>query len=256
MPRRMWTAVLAMAFVLSGCQVTLSAGIDMGTDGSGTVRAGVGFDDEALREVGDLGALFRADDLRQAGWEVVGPTKEDDGLTWLRASKGFDDPDEAVQVAAQLSGSAGPFRDFRVTHEGSLLRTRTSFTGVVDLSAGLVGLSDAELQAALGDFDLGLDVEGLRRRFGDTLGDRVRVQVSTRLPGKVEATSTGGGPPVIDGGRAVWTPPMGERIELVAEGQQTRLATLVLGAVALVVVATGLVVVGLRVRKRRRQARR
>lgn len=242
---------LVLALTTTGCQITLSAGIDMGPDGKGTVRAGVGFDDEALAEVGDLSAALRADDLRQAGWEVAGPAKEDDGLTWLRASRKFDGPEEAMRVAAQLSGGDGPFRDFRVTRESSLLRTQTSFSGVVDLGGGLAGLSDAELQAALGDFDLGLDLEGLRRRFGDVLGDRVRVEVSAKLPGDIDANT-----PTIKGGRAVWTPTLGERIELVAAGRLTRLAPLVYGSLALVLVAAGLAVVGLRARKRRRQARR
>ncbi len=242
---------VGLAFVATGCQVTLSAGIDVRDDGSGTVRAGVGFDDEALAEVGDLGAGLRADDLRAAGWEVVGPAKEDDGLTWVRASKGFDDPDEAAVVAAQLSGPDGPFEDFRVTREHSLLRTRTSFAGTTDLSAGLAGLSDADLQSALGDFDLGLDLEGLRRRFGDTLGDRVRVQVSARLPGEVEANGA-----TVDGGRAVWTPAPGERVELLAEGDLRRLAPLVYGFVTLVVVSIGFAAVVLRLRQRRRLSRR
>lgn len=257
MPRRVRIAVVALALALAlfatGCQVTLSARIDLRADGSGTVHAGVGFDDEAVREIGDLGAALRADDLRRAGWEVVGPTREDDGLTWVRASKGFEDPDEAAVVAAELSGPDGPFQDFQVTHERSLLRTRTSFRGVVDLTGGLAGLSDADLQTALGDFDLGLDLEGLRRRFGDALGDRVRVEVSAGLPGQVEAEGA-----TVDGGRAVWTPAPGERLELAATGDLRRLAPLVYGTLALVAVAGGLVVFVLRarVRRRKRQARR
>ncbi len=241
---------LALALFASGCQVTLSAGIDVRADGSGTVRAGAGFDDEALAEIGDLGSALRVDDLRAAGWEVVGPEKEDDGRTWVRAAKDFDDPDQAAVVAAELSGPDGPFRDFRVTRERSLLRTRTSFTGVVDLTAGLAGLSDADLQAALGDFDLGIDLEGLQRRFGDALGDRVRVEVSAGLPGKVEADTA-----TVDGSRAVWRPAAGERLELTATGDLRRLRPLVYGFLALVAVAAGLTVVVLRARVRRRKRR-
>jgi len=253
--------VLALALAATGCQVTLAADIDVRADGSGTVRAGVGFDAEALAQIGDLGAALRTDDLRQAGWEILGPTTEDDGLTWVRASKGFADPQEAAVVAAQLNAPGGPFTDLRVTRDRSLLRTRTSFAGVVDLSAGLASLSDDELQAALGDFDLGLDLEGLRRRFGDSLADRVRVQVSATLPGKVALPESGtapagGGGPTVDGGRVVWTPALGERIELAATGTLTRGAPLAYGALALVLVASGLAVVGLRTRKRRRSARR
>ncbi len=253
MPRRTCLAVLVLVLALfgTGCQVTLSAGIELKADGSGTIRAGVGFDDEALAEIGDLAAALRADDLRAAGWEVVGPAEEDDGLTWLRASRPFDDPEEAAVVAAQLSGPDGPFRDFKVSRERSLFRTRTSFTGVADLTAGLAGLSDADLQAALDDFDLGLDVEGLERRFGDALGDRVKVEVSVKLPGKIEAETA-----TVDDGRAVWTPAPGERIELVAQGDLRRLAPLVYGSLALVVAALGLAAVVLRTRQRRRLARR
>src|SRR5205085_609361 len=86
----------------TGCQVTLTAGVDLGADGSGTVHAGIGFDDEAVGEIGDLGAALRTDDMRAAGWDVVGPAKEDDGLTWVRAAKGFDDPDEAAAGAAEV----------------------------------------------------------------------------------------------------------------------------------------------------------
>ena len=247
-------AVVALALFATGCHVTLSAGIDLRADGSGTVHAGVGFDDEALAEVGDLGAALRADDLRRAGWEVVGPAQEDDGLTWVRAAKAFDDVEEAAAVAGELSGPNGPFRDFRVTRERSLFRTRTSFTGVVDLTAGLTGLSDADLQAAVGDFDLGLDVEGLQRRFGDTLGDRARVEVSAELPGKVEAEPA----TTVDGGRAVWTTAVGERVELAARGDLRRLGPLVIGALVLVLVAGGLAAVMLRarVRRRKQQSRR
>jgi len=243
-------AVVALALFATGCHVTLATGIDLRADGSGTIHAGAGFDDEAVAEIGDLGAALRADDLRAAGWEVVGPAKEDDGLTWVRASKGFEDPDEAAVVAAQLSGPDGPFRDFRVTRTRSLLRTTTSFAGVVDLTNGLAGLSDADLQAALGDFDLGLDVDGLRRRFGDSLGDRVRVEVSAKLPGKVAAATA-----TVDHGRAVWTPAPGDRVELVATGDLRRLAPLVYGTLALVAVTAGLAVVGLRTRVRRRKRR-
>ncbi|MEA2826197.1 MAG: hypothetical protein QOG43_636 [Actinomycetota bacterium] len=247
----MVVAAVVLALCATGCQVTLAAGIDVRADGSGTVRAGVGFDDEAMAEIGDLGAAFRADDLRAAGWEVVGPAPEDDGLTWLRASRHFDDPDEAAVVAAQLSGPEGPFRDFKVTQERSLFRTRTTFTGVTDLTAGLAGLNDADLQAALGDFDLGLDVEGLKRRFGDALGEKVRVEVSAKLPGKIEAATA-----TVDHGRAVWTPTPGQRIDLVARGDLRRLGPLVYGSLALVVVALGLAAVVLRARQRRRLARR
>ena len=250
-----WTgaAVVALALALgaSGCNVVLSTGVDVGDDGSGVVHAGVGFDDAALAEVGDLRAALQVDDLRQAGWTVTGPAKEADGLTWVRASKGFDAVEEAAAIARQLSGPDGPFRDFTVTRKRTLLRTRTKFTGVVDLTAGLTGLSDAELQAALGDFDLDLDVEGLNRRVGDSEADGVLVEVRADLPGKAQATPI---TPFVQGGRVRWTAVPGDHLEFEATAELTRIAYVVYGALALVGAAAALVVV-LRIRLRRRQRR-
>jgi len=240
----MWRLCCVAAVVLlagTGCQMTLAAGVDARPDGSGTVRAGVGLDGEALRQVGDLAALLRVDDLRQAGWEVQGPEAEDDGLTWVRASKRFADPREAERAMAQLSGPAGPFQDFRLTRSGSLLRTRTTFTGTVDLAAGLAGLVDPELAERLGGGDPGLDA----------LAKAARVEVSAGLPGSITSNA-----PVTSGGRAVWTPEMGSQLTLSAEGDLRRLASLVYGALAVAAVTVALVLVVVRRRGRAHSSNR
>src|SRR5688572_31113088 len=107
--------VVLLAWATSACQVSLTAGVDVNRDGTGRVLAGVGLDDEAVREVGDLATVLRLDDIRAAGWQVDAPRKEDDGLTWLRASKPFADPQQVPAILAELNGPAGPFRDFSVT---------------------------------------------------------------------------------------------------------------------------------------------
>src|SRR5262245_50294886 len=97
MVRRRAAAALAVTFLLlaTGCQVTLTAGIDVRGDGSGFVRAGIGLDDDALRELGDPASELRLDDLRDSGWAVTGPAKEADGLTWVRLAKPFADGEQA-----------------------------------------------------------------------------------------------------------------------------------------------------------------
>lgn len=229
-----WLVAAVLLLAGTGCQVRLAAGVDARPDGSGTVRAGVGLDIEAVRQVGDLAAVLRVDDLRQAGWEVQGPKAEDDGLTWVRASKPFSDPAEAERAMAQLSGPGGPFRDFRLTRSGSLLRTRTTFTGTVDLSAGLAGLVDPELTERLGGADPGLGA----------LATAARVEVSAGLPGSITTNAPG-----TSGGRAVWTPEMGSQLTLSAEGDLRRLAPLVYGALAVTAVTVALVLVILRRRR-------
>ncbi|MDQ4068599.1 MAG: hypothetical protein M3203_03860, partial [Actinomycetota bacterium] len=241
MPRRCLPFLVALvAWAATACHVSIATGIDVARDGTGRVTAGVGLDADAVRELGDPATAFRVDDLRRAGWQVEGPRKEDDGLTWVRASKPFADPDQAGAAMAELSGPAGPFRDFRLVRTRSLLRSKTTFAGTVDLSLGLVGLSDAELDAALGDVPLGLDLEGLRSRFGDELGRAVKVQVAAGLPGEVTTNA-----PAREGGRAVWSPQLGQTVELEASSEALRVSPVVAigagGAVLVVVVALFLV---------------
>lgn len=223
---RLWLVALLLVCA-TGCQVTLTTGIDVNRDGSGTVEAGIGLDDEALRELGDPGRELRVDDLRQAGWTVTGPGKEDDGLTWVRLSKEFATPSEANRVAGELSAPEGPFRDFRIERQRSFFRTRTTFTGLVDLSNGLAGLTDTDLQTALGGADLGLDVAGLRRRFGDGLADTLRVRVEARLPGRTQ----------------LWEPQIGETLQLQTRAESWNVQPLAAALAAVVFAATALVVV-------------
>ena len=126
---------VAVALVLScsACQVTIATDVQARVDGSGVIRAGVGLDPEALAQVPQLAEQLKVDDLRRAGWRVVGPRSERDGLTWIRASFAFATPSEAHRAVVQLNGPTGPFRGFALTHEASRFRSRVRFTGTVDL---------------------------------------------------------------------------------------------------------------------------
>jgi hypothetical protein len=89
---------------------------------------------------------------------------------------------------------------------------------VLDLSHGLSGLADPDLVAKVGDVDLGLDLDGLRRRFGDDLNTSVQVEVGAGLPGKVTTNA-----PHRDGGRAVWSPELGQTVQLRATSSAFRI---------------------------------
>ena len=214
MRRRLLPLLVAvLAWATSACQVSLTAGVDVNRDGTGRVVAGLGLDDEAVREVGDLATALRLDDVRAAGWLVDPPRKEGDGLTWVRASKPFTEPEQVPGIVAELNGAGGPFRDFTVTRTKSLTRTKTTFTGTVDLAAGLTGLSDPELTAALADIDLGLDPDALRTRFGD----RLKVRATAGLPGEITTNA-----PARDGGRALWAPELGQTVLIEASSSAFR----------------------------------
>jgi len=233
--------IVVLAWATAACQVTLTAGVDVYRDGTGRVVAGLGLDDDAVKEVGDLATALRLDDVRAAGWQVDPPRKEGDGMTWIRAAKRFTEPEQVPAIVAELNGPDGPFRGFRVERTKSLTKSKITFTGTVDLAAGLSGLSDPELAAALADVDLGLDVEGLRRRFGDQLD----VRVTAGLPGEVKTNA-----PAREGGRALWAPDLAQTVQLEASSEAFQIdPRLIIAAGGALLLASVLLV--LLVRRRR-----
>lgn len=202
----------ALIFFLAGCQATLTAGVRADRDGRGVVSAGLGLDDAALRELGDPATELRLDDLRRAGWTVESPRREDDALTWVRVEKPFATPEQMSAVAAELSGPDGPFRNFRLTRSRSFLKTTMTFTGVVDLTSGLGGLSDPDLQSRLGDAPLPFAPES------------VRVRVDVQLPGRSQT----------------WAPAVGERADLSLRSETWNLVPLVPAVLAVILLGAAL----------------
>lgn len=213
----------------------------MHADGSGVVRAGVGLDEDAAQQLGQSGGQLQAADLRKAGWTVVGPRREGDGRTWIRASKPFRTPAEAARISAELSGAHPLFRDFRVTRQRSWLRTRTTFHGRVDPSGGLSSFSDPQLDAQLGG---GLPIDPAARL------DRIlKVEVAVRLPGSISSNA-----PLQASNGAVWRPHWGEQATLSASAVSWNLRPIVFGGLAVVALAAALVVWLTGRRRRRRSA--
>jgi hypothetical protein len=192
----------------AGCRVTITTDVGVRRDGSGWVRVGVGLDRDAWEQVPDLARRLEVDDLRAAGWQVVGPRRERDGRTWVRAGYAFDSTGEARKALAALNGRAGPFRDFALTRAGSVFRSRLRLTGTVDLSAGLEGFGDAELARTLGAANPGVDAATLERRFGVDLSEVLDVRVSARLPGLVRTWHPRAGAEAvrIEASAAAWNP--------------------------------------------------
>ena len=138
-----------VVLVAAGCRVQIETQIDVGLDGKGTITQGIGFDDAALKRVGDPSRALRADDLVQAGWEVDAATREGD-LTWIRVHHSFATPEEGTALLAQLSGPDGPFRDLLITRSDGFFSTSVKVTGEVDTTAGLAMFGDPQLATTLG----------------------------------------------------------------------------------------------------------
>lgn len=229
--RRMLVLAVAAVVLATGCRSEVLVRLDVAEDGSGTVQVGVGLDEEALARIPDLAAQLRVDDLEQAGWDVADPVEED-GFTWVRATKPFATPEEASAVLAEVTGAAGPVRDFTLTRERSLARTELGLRGTVDLSGGLEAFSDPDLAARLDGLPFGRELEEL---LGGTPQDEaVRFTVYVGMPGAVTSNAPEEAP-----GAALWHPRLGgEPVALEASSSELRTTT-----VAWLAVAAGAVVV-------------
>lgn len=233
-------AAVAAGLLLAACQVRTVVSVDVAEDGSGTVAVAVGLDPEAMARVPDLAELLRVEDLAEAGWEVTGPERDADGTTWVRATKRFATHADAGRVLAEVAGTGGPFRDFRLDREHAFARTRFRLEGVVDLSGGLEAFGDDALAALLEGEPLGEDEAAIEARLGRPLAEAFTVEVAVRLPGSVEASNADGR----DGRALVWTPTLGGGpVELVAGTEVRRTGTVVLVAVAVVAALAALAVV-------------
>ncbi|CAN5164198.1 hypothetical protein BH24ACT1_BH24ACT1_10400 [soil metagenome] len=239
--RRLLAAASLAVVVASGCEMKVDVGIDVGRDGSGEVAVAVDLDEEAANRLPDLAAQLRLDDLAAAGWDVEGPTATTGGSTLIVATKTFATPEDATQVLRDVSGPSGPLRGFEVVRRSSFLSTDYTFTGVVDLSAGVEGFVDEELRRSLEGSDLSLARADLEELTGAPLEETFRFQVRATLPGSLTVAGTG----TEEGDTALWRPVVGERLTLAATSEafhRQRLAWLGVSSaamLALIVVLVG-----------------
>jgi hypothetical protein len=224
-------AVCTVAFT-GACRVDVSVGLDADPDGGGQVRVNARLDEAAVAQLGGArpGDRLRLADLRKAGWEVEGPTKQDDGGLEVTASHPFDDADEA----RALLDDVGPLRGFVVEQHRSFFRTTTRVAGAVDLAKGLGTFADPDLAHALGatpDAPLGVRVDALEQRFGAPIDRLLGLQLAVRLPGKLDADATNA--PTTAGDTAVWAPALGSRVDVEAEARRWNVRNVVLLALTL-----------------------
>jgi hypothetical protein len=207
--------------LLTSCQATVGVRVDAHGDGSGAVRVTLTLDKEAAdavrQRVPDLASQLRKSDLTQSGWTVTGPKAGRDGSQVLTATRSFANPGQLSAVMAELSGPTGPFQSFKLTRTASFATVRTRFSGSVDLRNGLNGFGDPVLHQQLGGSDIGVDPAQVQQRLGVALDKVFGFNVSARLPGKT----------------MLWTPVVGQRIDLVATSSQMRVPNLLFAGISL-----------------------
>lgn len=148
-------AVSAAALVLlsTGCKVDAGLSVEANGDGSGEVTATVTLDEAAAAQTGPLAENIAVDDLREAGWKVRTTERA------ITATKPFAHPDEAREVLEELGGPL--ITNARVERKKTFAKTTTALDVELDLTSGLAGFSDADLNARLGGIPQGLEPDDL-----------------------------------------------------------------------------------------------
>lgn len=240
-PLRVLALVAFLVVVAAGCQVRLETTIDIGTDGRGTITQGIGFDDAALKRVGDPALALRSQDLTDAGW-VVDPVVKEGDLTWARVHHDFTTPEQANDLFAQLSAPEGPFRDFEVIRTTGPLSDSVKFTGVLDTTTGLSVFGDKALSDALGGDASGGLLARVEKEEGRPPGDMVDVAVTVTVGGTTKSWSSSYGDP--------------SEQKMKASSSKGKLLELLGGVLLGLLVLATIAIIGLRVRARRIKSRR
>lgn len=181
---------VVLVALLAGCQVKVAVDTTVEKDGHGTVAVGVGLDDKALSRVGDPATAVRTDDLVAAGWTVSPPTREADGLTWIRATKGFANPTELSAVLAEVAGANGMLRDYTFTRDETDADITYRLKGTVDTSKGMATFADPTLSAALGGDPFGGNLAVIEAEEGRPVSDMVSFAVTAKVADGAPTTYT------------------------------------------------------------------
>lgn len=234
---RRFVGVALLALSAAGCTVDVDLRVAVAEDGSGVVTVRFDLDDEAVEALGGpLEERLRVADLVRSGWEVE--TDEDGDGASVVARKEFGSPAQLADTVEELSGGAGPFRDFRLERDRSRFSTSFDFAGSVDLTEGVgaaaVDPADEALVAELSDE--GVDVHELRRHLRERLDGAFELAVVVELPGGASHNA-----PSVRAGSPVWRPAVGERVEMRASASalDTERLALVVGGGLLALVALG-----------------
>ena len=186
--------MLACAIVvLAGCQTEAFLEVQVDDDGGGAVYVALAMDQDAAAK----SVLFESKppnlipvaDLTKAGWTVSGPTQEQDGRIWMRASKPFSQLDQLTEVVHEVAGPDGPFRNFKVERSSGFAERSWQFSGTVDLSKGIASFSDEQVAAAFAGEPLGQPAAIIAAQVGTTLEAAVKLNVVVDLPGDLGANN-------------------------------------------------------------------
>jgi hypothetical protein len=172
--------------VAAACKVDTTVTVKVHDDGSGVVVVHAALDADAVKAVeaggGKLEDRVRLGDLSKAGWTAAPWVRTADGSAQLTLTKSFSTPEQATAIVREISGTAGPLRDFVVARDAGTFSTGYSSTGTVDLKNLQTGLTtDRDVIGSLigQQIDAGAVDQSLLADLRDSFGLTVKVE----LPG-------------------------------------------------------------------------
>lgn len=178
-------AVLCVGLLLSSCRVDQSVSLAVKPNGAGTVTVVVTADKDIVTKAPSLAQDIRTDDLKKAGWDVIGPTKTKSGGLTITLTHDFDTPTEATAILKQVSEERGPLHDVVLTRSGKDTNSTWTLAGRLEVTGGLNSfIDDAGLEL--------LDVSPYAAEVSEAgldLGDAVGITFTAELPGEVDATT-------------------------------------------------------------------
>lgn len=170
----------ALVLIVAGCRVEVSLLLDVSENGSGTVTVDTRFDRAAAEAAGDLAGRLRLADLAEAGWEVNGPTEDDDGGISLVLRKQVPSADQWQPVLDELAGP-GVFTRVRVEDQSEFARQAQRLALSVDLSDGWALFEDERATELFDGGPFGVPIEELTdgRSIDEVIGLELRATVSS-----------------------------------------------------------------------------
>ncbi|MFZ4812157.1 MAG: hypothetical protein ACOYL9_12510 [Ilumatobacteraceae bacterium] len=248
--------LLALVVALSACRVDVSVGVDVAQNGSGTITVTAVADAAVVAAAPNLAADLQLDDVRAAGWQSDGPVPTADGGLSIVLTHGFDSPEQATALLADLNGPDGPLRAVSITREASRSGVDIVMTGAAGLTKGVSSFADPDALAALG----AAPYADRLAAAGVASNDAVSVTFRATLPGEVRSTT---GTVTAPERTVTWVVPTdGTRIDVAASSHESlerggiwRVLPTIAFAVLVAWLVLMVVLIGLVIVRRRSRAR-
>lgn len=178
-------SLLAIAVLCASCRVDVNVNVVMQLDGSGVVTITAVADAAVVKAAPSLATDLRFDDVKTAGWTVVGPTAEANGGLRVLLTKAFQTSAQATEILANVSGPDGPLVGIALARDHTGALTTFHLNGTLRVTGGMAAFSDATLLSAVGATPYARELAAAGVQPADAVG----VTFTAALPGAVKSSS-------------------------------------------------------------------